>query len=84
MLKISIVLLSLISMHSYSGTLETVKKNGFLRCGVSTGLAGFSSPNSKGEWRGLDVDFCRAISAAVFGDPTKVRFISLNAQQYER
>lgn len=66
---------------SYAGTLDSIKKNGQLKCGVSTGLAGFSSPDSKGVWRGLDVDFCRAISAAIFGTPDKVKYVSLNAQQ---
>ena len=58
-----------------------VKKRGKLRCGVSTGLAGFSTPDSKGVWRGLDVDICRAVAAAVFNDPKKVDYVSLNAQQ---
>jgi general L-amino acid transport system substrate-binding protein len=64
-----------------ASTLAVVKKNGHLRCGVSTGLMGFSSPDDKGEWRGLDVDICRAVAAAVLGDKNKVKFISLNAQQ---
>ena len=77
-----IFLLSLIfALPLSAGTLENIKKAGLLKCGVSTGLAGFSAPDSEGNWRGLDVDFCRAISAAVFGNPNKVRFVSLNAQQ---
>ena len=55
-------------------TLDDVKGKGFLQCGVNTGLAGFSAPNDKGEWTGLDVDFCRAVAAAIFGDGTKVKF----------
>ncbi len=62
-------------------TLETVKDKGFIQCGVNTGLAGFSQPDSKGEWRGIDVDLCRAVAAAVFGDAGKVRYTPLTAQQ---
>ena len=51
-----------------SPTLDKVRKNGYLRCGVSEGLQGFSSSDAKGNWIGLDVDFCRAIAVAVFGD----------------
>jgi len=63
------------------GTLESVKKKGFVQCGVNTGLAGFSQPDSKGVWKGLDVDVCRAVAAAVFGDASKVRYTPLTAQQ---
>ena len=63
------------------GTLEAVQKKGFVQCGVNTGLAGFSQPDSKGVWKGLDVDVCRAIAAAVFGDANKVRYTPLTAQQ---
>ena len=62
-------------------TLEAVRKKGFVQCGVNTGLAGFSQPDSKGVWRGIDVDLCRAVAAAVFGDAAKVRFTPLTAQQ---
>lgn len=62
-------------------TLDAVKAKGFVQCGVNTGLAGFSQPDSKGVWRGLDVDLCRAVAAAVFGDAAKVRFTPLTAQQ---
>ena len=48
-------------------------------CGVNTGLAGFSLPDSRGEWRGLDVDYCRAIAAAALGDPSKVKFVPMTA-----
>ena len=54
---------------------------GFVQCGVNTGLAGFSQPDSKGVWRGIDVDVCRAVAAAVFGDAAKVRYTPLTAQQ---
>jgi general L-amino acid transport system substrate-binding protein len=61
-------------------TLKTVKDRGMLSCGVSQGLPGFSAPDDKGEWTGLDVDVCRAIAAAVFNDPTKVKFVPLSAK----
>jgi general L-amino acid transport system substrate-binding protein len=62
-------------------TLDAVRKKGYVQCGVNTGLAGFSQPDSKGVWRGIDVDLCRAVAAAVFGDAAKVRFTPLTAQQ---
>src|SRR5437660_11834092 len=65
---------------SQAATLDTVKQRGSLVCGVSTGFAGFSTPDSQGNFRGLDADYCRAIAAAVLGDPTKVRFVALTAQ----
>ena len=52
-------------------TLDAVKKKGFVQCGLTDGVSGFSATNSKGEWEGMDVDICRAVAAAVFGDPTK-------------
>jgi general L-amino acid transport system substrate-binding protein len=62
-------------------TAAAVIKKGFLQCGVNTGLAGFSQPDSKGEWRGIDVDLCRSVAAAVFGDAKRVRFTPLTSQQ---
>src|SRR5271168_376323 len=61
-------------------TLNTVKERGMLACGVSQGLPGFSAPDDKGNWTGLDVDICRAIAAAIFNDPTKVKFVPLSAK----
>ena len=61
-------------------TLKTVRDRGSLVCGVSQGLPGFSTPDDKGNWTGLDVDFCRAIAAAIFDDPTKVKFSPLSAK----
>src|SRR5450830_774709 len=61
-------------------TLKTVKDRGLLSCGVSQGLPGFSSPDDKGNWTGLDVDVCRAVAAAIFNDPTKVKFVPLSAK----
>jgi general L-amino acid transport system substrate-binding protein len=62
-------------------TVRAVVKKGFIQCGVNTGLAGFSQPDSKGEWRGIDIDLCRAVAAALLADARKVRFTPLNAQQ---
>lgn len=62
-------------------TLDAVKQKGFVQCGVNTGLAGFSSPDSAGKWTGIDVDVCRAVAAAVFGDAEKVKYTPMSAQQ---
>lgn len=62
-------------------TFDAVRERGEIICGVHTGLAGFSAPDEQGNWSGLDVDMCRAVSAAVFGDPSKVRYVPLSAQQ---
>jgi general L-amino acid transport system substrate-binding protein len=61
-------------------TLKAVQDRGVLLCGVSQGLPGFSAPDDSGNWSGLDVDVCRAIAAAVFNDPTKVKFVPLAAK----
>lgn len=58
-----------------AGTLENVRQKGFVSCGVNVGLGGFSMPDSKGVWKGLDVDACRATAAAVFGDAEKVKYV---------
>ncbi|RUQ37866.1 MAG: amino acid ABC transporter substrate-binding protein [Candidatus Competibacteraceae bacterium] len=62
-------------------TLEAIKKNGFIKCGVSDGLPGFSYADEKGNYSGIDVDVCRAVAAAVFGDATKVKFTPLTAKE---
>lgn len=64
-----------------AGTLEDVKKNDYINCGVSTGLAGFSQKDEKGNWSGLDVDICRAAAAAVLGDASKVKYKPLTAKE---
>ena len=61
-------------------TLKTVKDRGMLSCGVSQGLPGFSTPDDKGNWTGLDVDICRAVAAAIFNDATKIKFVPLSAK----
>jgi general L-amino acid transport system substrate-binding protein len=61
-------------------TLNTVKTRGVLNCGSNLGLAGFGQPDPQGNWTGFDVDFCRAVAAAIFDDPTKVKFVALTAK----
>ena len=78
---LGVAALGLAASAASAATLDDVKAKGFLQCGVSTGLAGFSAPNDKGDWTGLDVDFCRAVAAAVFGDGTKVKFSPLSAKE---
>jgi general L-amino acid transport system substrate-binding protein len=62
-------------------TLKTVQERGALICGVSQGIAGFSIKDDKGAWSGFDVDFCRALAAAIFNDPSKVEFVPLSASE---
>lgn len=61
-------------------TLNTVKSRGMLNCGANGTLAGFGLPDAQGNWTGLDVDFCRALAAAIFDDPKKVKFVPLSAK----
>lgn len=64
---------------AHAQTLSAVKQRGALNCGVSQGLLGFSSMDDKNAWTGFDVDICRAVAAAIFGDPAKVTFVPLDA-----
>lgn len=73
--------LALSASVASAATLDDVKAKGEVSCGVHTGLQGFAAPNDQGEWSGFDADFCRAVAAAVFGDPTKVRFVPTNATE---
>jgi general L-amino acid transport system substrate-binding protein len=66
--------------HAQS-TLDAVKSKGFVQCGVNTGLAGFGAPDSQGAWKGIDIDVCRAVAAAVLGDANKVKYTPLTTQQ---
>ncbi len=70
-----------VSTTATAGTLEDVKKRGTLSCGVSTGLAGFSQKDEKGQWSGMDVDVCKAVAAAVLGDANKVSYKPLTAKE---
>jgi len=69
------------SFSASAATLDDVKAKGFVQCGVSQGLPGFSQPNSDGSWSGIDVDFCRGVAAAIFGDDTKVKYTPLSAKE---
>ncbi|HUO53604.1 MAG TPA: amino acid ABC transporter substrate-binding protein, partial [Rhodoblastus sp.] len=61
-------------------TLDETRRRGALVCGVNVGLAGFGLPDDRGQWRGFDIDYCRAVAAAIFGDPDKVKFVPLSAK----
>ncbi|GAD79429.1 amino acid ABC transporter substrate-binding protein [Vibrio ezurae] len=69
------------SASATDSTLDKVLASGSLTCGVSTGLPGFSNPNSKGQWEGIDVEYCQALAAAVLGDKTKVKYVPLTAKE---
>ncbi|MBS97956.1 MAG: amino acid ABC transporter substrate-binding protein [Oceanospirillaceae bacterium] len=64
-----------------AGTLDAVKERGYVQCGVTSGVPGFSVPDQDGNWVGLDVDVCRAVAAASLGDASKVKFTPLNAKE---
>ncbi|MBP1886950.1 amino acid ABC transporter substrate-binding protein [Sinorhizobium mexicanum] len=71
-----------IGAHAASAaTLDDVKAKGFVQCGVNTGLAGFSAPDASGNWTGFDVDFCKAVAAAIFADGSKVKYTPLSAKE---
>jgi general L-amino acid transport system substrate-binding protein len=77
---VAIALLAASVSSAQGATLDTVKQRGTLVCGVSAGFAGFSAPDSQGNYKGLDVDYCRALAAGVLGDANKVRYVALTAQ----
>ena len=70
--------LALTATAADAQTLRSVKDRGQLACGVSQGIPGFSAPDEKGQWSGFDVDFCRALAAAIFNDDRKVQFVPLS------
>lgn len=80
-LLVSLALITMLAAMAQASTLDTVKEKGFVQCGVSQGLPGFSNPNEKGDWTGLDVDFCRALALAIFNDKNKVKFTPLSAKE---
>jgi general L-amino acid transport system substrate-binding protein len=80
-LPIAAALLALTASAASAATLDAVKQRGSLSCGVSQGLAAFSDHDAGGKWSGFDVDFCRAVAAAIFDNPTKVTFTPLNASE---
>jgi hypothetical protein len=62
-------------------TLDAIKQRGTLVCGVHTGLTGFSAPDNTGKYAGIDVDYCKALAAAILGSADKVKYVPLTAQQ---
>ncbi len=78
---LGLAITAMFSTAATASTLDDVKKAGVLKCGVTTGLAGFSSPDKDGNWTGIDVDTCRAVAAAVLGDAKKVKFNPLTAKE---
>ncbi|NOX35821.1 MAG: amino acid ABC transporter substrate-binding protein [Deltaproteobacteria bacterium] len=82
-LKVLAVCITILAITAVAmaGTLDDVKKKGFIKIGVNGSVFGFSMPDDKGVWKGLDVDTGRAISAAIFGDPDKVEFVPLTGVQ---
>lgn len=85
MKKILVPLAALLALvmvsAAWAGTLDDVKTKGFISAGVSGKVPGFSAPDQDGVWRGLDVDFCRAVAAAVFGDADKVKFVPVTTKE---
>jgi general L-amino acid transport system substrate-binding protein len=73
-------ILSVMAPAVSAQTLNTVKTRGMLHCGANGTLAGFGAPDAQGRWTGLDVEYCRAIAAAIFNDPNKVKFVPLSAK----
>jgi len=76
----AMAMLSLIATGVQASTLRDVKSKGFIQCGVSQGVPGFSNPDEAGKWSGIDVDMCRAVAAAVFGDANRVKYTPLSAK----
>jgi general L-amino acid transport system substrate-binding protein len=66
---------------AHAATLDDVKAKGFIQCGVNTGLPGFAAPDDAGNWTGFDVDYCRAVAAAIFGDASAVKYTPLTATE---
>jgi len=79
---LGIALAAGLAQPAFAGaTLDAVKAKGFVQCGVNTGVSGFSAPDARGEWKGIDVDLCKAIAAALFGDANKVKYTPTTAVQ---
>ena len=79
--KISLAAIMACGIVANAGTLENTKKAGYLKCGVSTGLPGFAEVSANKQWKGLDVDMCKAVAAAVLGDASKVKIVPLTAKE---
>jgi general L-amino acid transport system substrate-binding protein len=79
--KLSLVAFATCAISASAGTLSDVQKAGILKCGVSTGLPGFAEVGANKQWKGLDVDMCRSVAAAVLGDASKVKLVPLTAKE---
>jgi general L-amino acid transport system substrate-binding protein len=80
----AVVACGVLAAPATAATLDTVKERGRLHCGVNTALSGFSAPDASGKWSGFDVDFCKAVAAAVLGDAEKVEYVPLTtADRFE-
>jgi general L-amino acid transport system substrate-binding protein len=79
-IAVTAVLAATAGLANAGDTLDAVKGKGFVQCGVSQGLPGFSNPDDQGNWTGLDVDYCRAVAAAIFNDSDAVKFTPLSAK----
>lgn len=79
-LAVSAALAAAAGLAHADETLDAVKAKGFVQCGVSQGLPGFSNPDDQGNWTGLDVDYCRAMASAIFNDADAVKFTPLSAK----
>ena len=77
---ISILIFFIFSLGIKANTLDDVKNRGYLICGIAENITGFATLNDKGEWTGFDIQICRAVAAAVFGDSKKVEFISTTSR----
>jgi hypothetical protein len=75
------VMLAVANQAHAGATLDAVKKKGFVQCGISDGLPGFSYADASGKFSGIDVDVCRGVAAAVFDDDTKVKYTPLTAKE---
>lgn len=73
--------LAMTATASFADTLSDVKAKGYVQCGVTGGVPGFSAPDANNNWAGIEVDFCRAMAAAIFNDPAAVRYTSLTSQE---
>lgn len=80
---LSIAILGLLAVSSANAgeTIDAIKKNGVLKCGVVQSLPGFASPDDENKWHGLDAEYCRGLATAIFGDATKVEYIPLSSKQ---
>ena len=78
---VALTLFAFVATTVQANTLRTVKNRGEVVCGVSQGLPGFSNPDNQGSWTGIDVDICRALAAAIFGNPKAVKYTALSAKE---